>query len=156
MRSVLKLKREELPLTTQVLLTELIRAFSQGKDSVVERICGKILTDIDNLCGLHKKLGSEKVEGMKIPNATHSWIEKGRFRGRYAGFGLGEKWLGLGFLEEPVVKALMTKLGSMSTMEKQEQTTSTWTSLHYYLYETPMGTFELFRSYTWFLKKKIE
>lgn len=162
MRSAAQRKPVIFSPTIQPFLAGLTAKFSEGKDSLVEKICEVILQDLDRFCAFNKKYGEERVREMRIPNTTYTHHLDGPFAGSYVGFGFGENWLNLGFLENPIAEALRQKFVAMSTAHADNDEPCTVNTMldsvscDDWIWKTPRGTFILSHTYTWFVQRKIE
>lgn len=138
----------------------LVAKYSQGQDELVTSICDAILRDIDTLCLLAKKHGVERVRETSR-NIAWSGRSGCPLGGDYLGFGLGDGWLRLGFLEEPVARELEKRLKKMSLEYKADQPEVYDTMLGPLtasggVYLTKQGYYDLSHTYTWFVEKRVE
>ena len=134
---------------------------------LVARVASAVLEDLNRLCMFAKQHGVQKVVeaatlvDMRVVRAHRYRQDDPVFGGEYLGFGLGEGWLNLGFLQDPVIEEVKRCFeANKKAAENLEPSTYdtrcgsvTSTSS---LYLTNSGCFELARTYCWFVYRRID
>lgn len=146
------------PLFLEEIAKELLQKPKRRLEFIVGRICDRILDDLDGLCDLFKKSGERGFEQLRETTIS-SWVDWNQGTGEtYVGLGLGNGFLGLGFLENDVVTALKVrfiKMGASVTKISKSGSTTTY-STSGELYATSKGTYAIIHTHSWFIKKRID
>ncbi len=141
-------------------LTRIAKELSKKPNSAVEQICDTLLADLDLLCAAVRV--NDKAITSLPRVSTHPRPNKEPFGGTYVGFGLGEGWLNLGFLEGAVAGALEARFGKMSADYHADKPRAFKTmgaegiAVGGVYVTKKNGTYEIELAHTFFVRKRVE
>lgn len=125
---------------------------------LIGRICDALMVDVDILCAVGKEYGGNLVRDTLRTRGGVAWT--GSADGSvFLGFVLNESGFDLGFLTEPVLKELRTRLERATkkqrTFSSESDSIGGTVTFSGAQYETPSGTYQISHTHSWYVEKKV-
>lgn len=144
-------------------LVPLLETDSHGE--LIERLALALIKDLKVLAEIYKEVGEDRFrKSQPFGFRTNvGWVpkENAPFAGSYVSLGLGEGWLKLGFLAEPVINFLRERFIRSSVQPSSTKSSSCETvtgkmMVSWTYFSTPEGTFWLDYTYAWFIYYRVD